>query len=89
MVISIWMIGALWLIISILFYIFVIPKMFGGSLKNEWWMIKVVVFLMSMLIVQLGAFTIYGVGYAIISIIELLFSTDWLSFFNHEVIYIK
>jgi hypothetical protein len=89
MVISIWMIGALWLIISILLYIFAIPKMFGGSLKNEWWMIKVVVFLMSMLIVQLGAFTIYGVGYAIISIIELLFSTDWLSFFNHEVIYIK
>ena len=89
MVISIWMVGAIWLIASILFYIFAIPKMFGGSLKNEWWMIKLTVFLMSMLMIQVGAVLLYGFGSIIIYIFNVIISTDWISFFNHEVIYIK
>lgn len=89
MIISIWMIGALWLIISILLYIFAIPKMFGGSLKNEWWLIKVIVFLMCMLMTQVGAFLLYVLGLIIVDIFNLIVSTNWTSFFNHEVIYIK
>ena len=86
MVISVWMIGALWLFFSTLLYIFGASKMFGESVKTEG---RFLTFMMCILITEMGALLLYILGFIIISVFNLIISANWISFFNHEVIYIK
>ena len=86
MVISVWMICALWLFFSTLLYIFGASKMFGESAKNE---CRLVTFMMCILITEMGALLLYVLGFIIVSIFNLIISANWISFFNYEVIYIK
>ena len=86
MVISVWMIGALWLFFSTLLYIFGTSKMFGESVKNEG---RFMMFMMCVLITEIGALLLYILGLIIVSIFNLIISANWMSFFNYEVIYIK
>ena len=86
MVISVWMIGALWLFFSILLYIFGTSKMFGESVKNEG---RFLTFMMCVCITAIGALLLCILGFIIAGVFKLIISTNWISFFNHEVIYIK
>ena len=86
MVISVWMIGALWLFFSTLLYIFGASKMFGESVKNEG---RFLTFIMCVCITEIGALLLYILGFIIADVFKLIISTNWTSFFNHEVIYIK
>ena len=86
MVISVWMIGALWLFFSTLLYIFGASKMFGESVKNEG---RFLTFMMCVCITEIGALLLCILGFIIADIFKLIISTNWISFFNHEVIYIK
>lgn len=86
MVISVWMIGALWLFFSTLLYIFGASKMFGESVKNEG---RFLTFMMCVCITEIGALLLYILGFIIADVFKLIISTNWISFFNHEVIYIK
>ena len=86
MVISVWMIGALWLFFSTLLYIFGASKMFGESVKNEG---RFLTFIMCVCITEIGALLLYILGFIIADVFKLIISTNWISFFNHEVIYIK
>lgn len=86
MVISVWMIGSLWLFFSTLLYIFGSSKMFGESVKSEG---RFMMFMMCVLITEIGALLLYILGLIIVSIFNLIISANWVSFFNHEVIYIK
>ena len=86
MVISVWMIGALWLFFSILLYIFGASKMFGESVKNEG---RFLTFMMCVCITEIGALLLCILGFIIADVFKLIISTNWISFFNHEVIYIK
>ena len=85
MVISVWMIGALWLFFSTLLYIFGASKIFGESGENEG---RFLTFMMCMLITEIGALLLYILGFIIVSVFNLIISENWISFFNHEVIYI-
>ena len=85
MVISVWMIGALWLFFSTLLYIFGASKMFGESVKNEG---RFLTFMMCVCITEIGALLLYILGFIIADVFKLIISTNWISFFNHEVIYI-
>lgn len=80
------MIGSLWLFFSTLLYIFGASKMFGESVKNEG---RFMMFMMCVLITEIGALLLYILGLIIVSIFNLIISANWMSFFNHEVIYIK
>lgn len=86
MVISVWMIGALWLFFSTLLYIFGASKMFGESVKTEG---RFLTFMMCILITEMGALLLYILGFIIVSVFNLIISANWISFFNYEVIYIK
>ena len=86
MVISVWMIGALWLFFSILLYIFGASKMFGESVKNEG---RFLTFMMCVCITTIGALLLCILSVIIAGVFKLIISTNWISFFNHEVIYIK
>ena len=86
MVISVWMIGALWLFFSTLLYIFGASKMFGESVKNEG---RFLTFMMCVCITEIGALLLYILGFIIADVFKLIISTNWISFFNREVIYIK
>lgn len=86
MVISVWMIGALWLFFSTLLYIFGASKMFGESVKNEG---RFLTFMMCVCITEIGALLLYFLGFIIVSVFNLIISENWISFFNHEVIYIN
>ena len=86
MVISVWMIGALWLFFSTLLYIFGASKMFGESVKNEG---RFLTFMMCVCITAIGALLLCILGVIIAGVFKLIISTNWISFFNHEVIYIK
>ena len=86
MVISVWMIGALWLFFSTLLYIFGASKMFGESVKNEG---RFLTFMMCILITEMGALLLYILGFIIVNVFNLIISANWISFFNYEVIYIK
>lgn len=86
MVISVWMIGALWLFFSTLLYIFGASKMFGESVKNEG---RFLTFMMCVCITEIGALLLCILGFIIADVFKLIISTNWISFFNHEVIYIK
>ena len=86
MVISVWMIGSLWLFFSTLLYIFGASKMFGESVKNEG---RFMMFMMCVLITEIGALLLYILGFIIVSIFNLIITANWMSFFNYEVIYIK
>ena len=86
MVISVWMIGALWLFFSTLLYIFGASKMLGESVKTEG---RFLMFMMCVLITEIGALLLYILGFIIVSVFNLIISANWISFFNYEVIYIK
>ena len=86
MVISVWMIGALWLFFSTLLYIFGASKMFGESVKNEG---RFLTFMMCILITEMGALLLYILGFIIVSVFNLIISANWISFFFFVVIYIK
>ena len=86
MVISVWMIGALWLFFSTLLYIFGASKIFGESVKTEG---RFLTFMMCVCITEIGALLLYILGFIIVSVFNLIISENWISFFNYEVIYIK
>ena len=85
MVISVWMIDALWLFFSTIVYIFFASKMFRERMKNEG---RFLTFMMCVCITEIGALLLYILGFIIADVFKLIISTNWISFFNHEVIYI-
>ena len=87
MVISLWMILVVYLIISSLVFIGILR--WDDDLMNEGIGIKILVFMMSMLMTALGLIILSLIGKLLIVLFNEIISTDWGSFFNREIIYIK
>ena len=87
MVISLWMILVVYLIISSLVFIGILR--WDEDLMNEGIGIKILVFMMSMLMTALGLIILSLIGKLLIVLFNEIISTDWGSFFNREIIYIK
>ena len=87
MVISLWMILVVYLIISSLVFIGILR--WDDDLMNEGIGIKILVFMMSMLITALVLIILSLIGKLLIILFNEIISTDWGSFFNREIIYIK
>ena len=87
MVISLWMILVVYLIISSLVFIGILR--WDDDLMNGGIGIKILVFMMSMLITALVLIILSLIGKLLIILFNEIISTDWGSFFNREIIYIK
>lgn len=87
MVISLWMILVVYLIISSLVFIGILR--WDEDLRNEGIVFKIFVFMMSMLITALVLIILNLIGKILILLFNEIISTDWGSFFNREIIYIK
>ena len=86
MIISVWMVGILWVILSIC--VFIKISNFDKDIKTGPWYLKITVFLFSMLIVLFSALFLYAIGYILFRLINMLWDIDWKVFLNREVIYI-
>ena len=87
MVISLWMILVVHFIISSLVFIQILR--WDDDLRKQGIGIKILVFMMSMLMTALVLIMLNLIGKILILIFNEIISTDWGSFFNREIIYIK